>query len=482
MSLCLAPPGELGFLVDPIGPGTRALAASRPGTTSTSSARSATASTSTSSGRSSSAAGSASRRSRTSPSTLGGPPAVLGFRTAHHAEAAALVPNAEVVLEPALRHRGCSEPGYDVLACGPEPMLEAVRALAPRAQLAWEAPMACGYGACYGCAVEIDGRLRAALRRGPRPRRPRRVACHVRTVGGMILNASGCLDALTAPDVARCLDAFVTKTVTPLPREGNAPVRIAETDVGMLNSIGLANPGIDRFLADDLPRLLELGPPVWVSVGGFAADDYADLCARLDATDAAALELNLSCPNVAVARGRGHGDRDRGPRRHRASRSTRSSRPASRISPAVATAAAAAGADGLSLVNTIRGLALDPATLRPRLGTGAGGLSGPALRPVALAAVHAAYEATGLPIVGMGGVETGAHALELDRRRRLARRARHGALRRPRRARARRTELAAEAARRGFDDAPPRAASRTGRQRCQPGRSTTKSPKDGRSA
>ncbi|MGH3016226.1 MAG: dihydroorotate dehydrogenase, partial [Gaiellaceae bacterium] len=91
----------------------------------------------------------------------------------------------------------------------------------------------------------------------------------------MILNASGCLDPLAAPEVARSLDAVVTKTVTPLPREGNAPVRIAETEVGMLNSIGLANPGIDRFLADVLPRLLDLGPPVWVSVGGFCAEDYA---------------------------------------------------------------------------------------------------------------------------------------------------------------------------------------------------------------
>ena len=87
----------------------------------------------------------------------------------------------------------------------------------------------------------------------------------------MILNASGCLDALTAPEVAQSLDAFVTKTVTPLPREGNQPVRIAETDLGMLNSIGLANPGIDRFLADTLPRLLDLGVSVWVSAGGFAA-------------------------------------------------------------------------------------------------------------------------------------------------------------------------------------------------------------------
>ena len=100
----------------------------------------------------------------------------------------------------------------------------------------------------------------------------------------MILNASGCLDALAAPEVARALDAYVTKTVTPLPRGGNDPVRIAETDVGMLNSIGLANPGIECFAADVLPRLAEIGVPIWVSVGGFSAADYADLCRRLDQT------------------------------------------------------------------------------------------------------------------------------------------------------------------------------------------------------
>src|ERR1043166_6680143 len=110
-----------------------------------------------------------------------------------------------------------------------------------------------------------------------------------------LLNASGCLDALTAPEVARSLDAFVTKTVTPLPREGNAPVRIAETDVGMLNSIGLANPGRDEFLASTLPRLRELGVPVWISVGGFAAHEYAETCAQLDDVT---IELNLSCPNA----------------------------------------------------------------------------------------------------------------------------------------------------------------------------------------
>src|SRR5919201_6817995 len=97
-----------------------------------------------------------------------------------------------------------------------------------------------------------------------------------------LLNASGCLDALTAPATARALDAFVTKTVTPLPRAGNAPVRIAETDVGMLNSIGLANPGRDRFFSDHLPRLAELGIPLWVSVGGFRADEFAETCSLLD--------------------------------------------------------------------------------------------------------------------------------------------------------------------------------------------------------
>src|SRR5881398_916819 len=97
----------------------------------------------------------------------------------------------------------------------------------------------------------------------------------------MLLNASGCLDALTAPATARQLDAFVTKTVTPEPRDGNAPVRIAETEHGMLNAIGLANPGRERFLAESLPALRELGVPLWVSVGGFAAQEYAETCALL---------------------------------------------------------------------------------------------------------------------------------------------------------------------------------------------------------
>jgi dihydroorotate dehydrogenase (NAD+) catalytic subunit len=115
----------------------------------------------------------------------------------------------------------------------------------------------------------------------------------------MLLNASGCLDALIAPEVARRLDGFVTKTITPLPREGHVPGRIAETAPGMLNAIGLANPGRARFLDDHLPRLRELGLPLWISVGGFCAADYADTCEALD--DVAAIELNLSCPNVDEA-------------------------------------------------------------------------------------------------------------------------------------------------------------------------------------
>jgi dihydroorotate dehydrogenase (NAD+) catalytic subunit len=228
----------------------------------------------------------------------------------------------------------------------------------------------------------------------------------------LLLNASGCLDALAAPDVARSLDAFVTKTVTPLPREGNEPVRIAETDHGMLNSIGLQNPGIEAFLHAVLPELGRLGVPIWVSVGGFSAAEYATCVEALDGRDdVAAVELNLSCPNV-----------DEAP--ESAAEIVAACRDATelalyaKLSPApdvaeVARAVQAAGADGLSLVNTIRGLTLDERTLRPRLARGTGGYSGPALKPIALAAVYACRRATNLPIVGMGGIWSGRDALEL---------------------------------------------------------------------
>jgi dihydroorotate dehydrogenase (NAD+) catalytic subunit len=224
----------------------------------------------------------------------------------------------------------------------------------------------------------------------------------------LLLNASGCLDALTASNTARALDAFVTKTVTPEPRAGNAPVRIAETEFGMLNAIGLANPGRARFVAETLPQLRALGVPIWVSVGGFAAHEYAETCACLDDVT---IELNLSCPNV-----------DEAPESTAeivgACREVTGNPLYAKLSPhssdiaETVRAVEAAGADGVSLVNTLRGVALD-SQLRPTLARGAGGYSGPALKPVALAAVYAARRATELPIVGMGGVQSGRDALEM---------------------------------------------------------------------
>ncbi len=166
MSLCLAPPGELAFLLDPVGPGTQALAALEPRETI----------------HVFGPLGNGFRLDVPRPVLVGGgigiaplpylsealehPPAVLGFRSERHAEAAALLPQAEVVIDPVLVTEVLPT-GRDVLACGPEPMLAAVRALAPEAQLAWEAPMACGYGACYGCVVEIDGELKRLCVEGP---------------------------------------------------------------------------------------------------------------------------------------------------------------------------------------------------------------------------------------------------------------------------------------------------------------------------
>ena len=179
----------------------------------------------------------------------------------------------------------------------------------------------------------------------------------------------------------------------------------------MLNSIGLANPGIDRFVDEYLPRLAELGVPLWVSVGGFAASDYAEICVALeDRPEVTTIELNLSCPNVDEAP-------ECAAEIVAACRAQTAKPLYAKLSPAAdiaetARAVQAAGADGLSLVNTMRGLALDEKTLQPRLGHELGGYSGPALKPIALAAVFQCYRATGLPIVGMGGIATGRDALE----------------------------------------------------------------------
>jgi NAD(P)H-flavin reductase len=166
MSLCFAPRGELAFLIDPIGPGTRAICAVEPGEQL----------------QVLGPLGNGFRLELDRPLLVGGgigiaplpylsealgrPPAVLGFRSDWHAQAAELVPNAQTCVEPTLVTQLIPD-GMDVLACGPEPMLEAVRAVSPDAQLAWEAPMACGYGACYGCAVEIGGELKRLCVEGP---------------------------------------------------------------------------------------------------------------------------------------------------------------------------------------------------------------------------------------------------------------------------------------------------------------------------
>ena len=157
----------------------------------------------------------------------------------------------------------------------------------------------------------------------------------------------------------------------------------------MLNSIGLANPGSERFLDETCRACATLGVPLWVSVGGFSRGGLRRDCAGSTTAGVDTIELNLSLSERGRGARVGRRDRRRLPRRDRASRSTRSSRPRPGTSPRSPRAVAAAGADGLSLVNTIRGLALDPQTLRPTLARATGGYSGPALKPIALACVYA---------------------------------------------------------------------------------------------
>jgi dihydroorotate dehydrogenase (NAD+) catalytic subunit len=232
-----------------------------------------------------------------------------------------------------------------------------------------------------------------------------------------LINGSGTLDALVAGTLG--LAAFVSKTVTLQPREGNPPPRIGETPSGMVNSIGLANPGLDRFCDVTLPQLADLGVPLIVSVGGWTPGEYALGVNRIAAHPAVrAIELNVSCPNVesgCISIGS-----DAAETRSLVERC----RPETdlpllvKLSPnvadigAIGAAAAAGGANGLVVVNTLRGIALDRDTLQPLLGGGGGGLSGAAIKPVGLHAVHRVFEATGLPVAGMGGVSSAQDVVE----------------------------------------------------------------------
>ena len=207
------------------------------------------------------------------------------------------------------------------------------------------------------------------------------------------------------------LGGIVLKSVTEKPRRGNPGPRIWETSCGMLNSIGLENMGVDALVGEALPSLTGDDVAVIVSIAGDTMDEYSRLAARLEgAPVVAALEVNLSCPNVEKG-GIHFGIDAEAVRAVSSAVRENSSLPFFiKLSAAVADissialAAKSGGASGLSLINTVPGLAVDPATRRPRLGAVTGGLSGPAIKPIALKAVWDCYRATGLPIIGCGGV------------------------------------------------------------------------------
>jgi dihydroorotate dehydrogenase (NAD+) catalytic subunit len=242
---------------------------------------------------------------------------------------------------------------------------------------------------------------------------------------GPVLNGSGTFDAIAARRAFGDallerfpFDAFVSKTITLEPRQGNPPPRLWETPAGMINSIGLPNKGLEGFLASDLPELAELPVPLVVSVMGFSRDELATLVERVGERDEVAMiELNVSCPNVetGLVMGADPAETARAVERVRplASKPLIVKLTPNAADPAaVAAAAEGAGADSVSLVNTLKGMALDPRTRRPWLGGVTGGVSGPAVRAVALEQVHAVSRAVKIPVVGMGGIASGRHAAD----------------------------------------------------------------------
>jgi dihydroorotate dehydrogenase (NAD+) catalytic subunit len=241
-----------------------------------------------------------------------------------------------------------------------------------------------------------------------------------------VINASGTFDAIAARRAFgdQLLErfpfaAYVTKTVTLDPRQGNPPPRLWEIAGGLINSIGLPNKGLLEFIASDLPLLAELPVPLVVNVMGSTPKDVGELVATFgDREEVAALELNVSCPNVATGLEFGADPAELAGLLDHVRPLTDKPlivklTPNATDVPAVARAAEEAGASALSLINTIRGMAFAPGSAEPWLGGGTGGVSGPAVRAVALAQVQSVSSATRLPIVGIGGVQRGVDALDL---------------------------------------------------------------------
>ena len=241
-----------------------------------------------------------------------------------------------------------------------------------------------------------------------------------------IINGSGTFDAIAAQRAFgdQLLErfpfaAFVSKTVTLAPREGNPPPRLWEVAGGLINSIGLPNKGLAGYVEHDLPILADLPVPLIVNVMGFSREEVARLVeAFAKCPEVSALELNVSCPNVETGLVMG-ADPDETARLVNRVRPLTGKplivklTPNASDVPAVAVAAQDAGADAVSLINTLRGMALDPGTGTPWLGGVTGGVSGPAVRPIALAQVHAVAQAVDIPVIGMGGVQSGQDALDL---------------------------------------------------------------------
>ena len=259
---------------------------------------------------------------------------------------------------------------------------------------------------------------------GPPARQGEFELCGV-TLRGPVLNGSGTFDAIAARRAFGDallerfpFDAFVSKTITLAPREGNPPPRLWETPSGLINSIGLPNKGLHGFLESDLPQLAELPVPLVVSIMGFSRDELAELAAAVGGREEVAmLELNVSCPNVETGLVMGADPSETALAVERVRAETGAPlivklTPNATEPAAVAAAAQEAGADGVSLVNTLKGMALHPRTGDPWLGGGSGGVSGPAIRAIALEQVATVAKRVDIPVIGMGGIASGRHAAD----------------------------------------------------------------------